>query len=208
MLTFVTIGQSPRIDVIPELITIIGKSFEYREIGLLDFPENLQSLKMLNEEIEGEFLVSRLKNGEEIKLPRKWVVQKLKEISSKAEEGLKVLLCTENFDLSDFILPAKILETFVSISRPRKLGVVVPEEGQIDMVKRKWERLVENIKMTNFSPYTKTSGDLSILSDRELIVLDCIGYSENDENYLKNYTSGIVISARRLLANFLRNIII
>jgi len=208
MLTFVTIGQSPRTDVIPELITIIGKSFEYREIGLLDFPENFQSLKTLNKEIEGGFLVSRLKNGEEIKLPRKWVVQKLKEISSKAEEGLKVLLCTENFDLSDFILPAKILETFVSISRPRKLGVVVPEEGQIDMVKRKWERLVENIKMTNFSPYTKTSGDLSILSDRELIVLDCIGYSENDENYLKNYTSGIVISARRLLANFLRNIII
>jgi protein AroM len=204
VLTFVTIGQSPRSDVIPELIDIIGKSFEYKEIGLLDFPENLQSLKLLNIESGEEFLVSRLRDGEEVKMPREWVVQKLNEIVPEIEE-FKVLLCTENFDLPNLILPVKILESFVSILKPKKLGVVVPAKGQIDMVKNKWERLVEDLKITYFSPYSTESGDLSVLNDRELIVLDCIGYGKKDENYLRSYTGGIVVSARRLLANFLRN---
>lgn len=207
MLTFITIGQSPRFDVIHELVDIIGKSFEYEEIGLLDFSENLRILKTLNIEAGKEFLVSRLRDGKEIKLPRKWVVQKLKEIGPEIE-GLKVLLCTEGFDIFDFILPAKILEYFVSVLKPRKLGIVVPAKGQINMVRSKWQRLVKDLKLTYLSPYSTTSGDLSILNDRELVILDCIGYGKEDEDNLRNYTSGIVVSARRLLANFLRNIII
>ena len=204
-MVFVTIGQSPRIDVIPELMAIMGKDFEYEEIGLLDDPQKLQSLKEINIG-DDELLVSRLRNGQEVKISRSWVIHELKNLNLDTRE-LKVLLCTERFCLPDFILPSEILEAFVVIFRPKKLGVVVPAKDQMEMVRKKWKSFVSNIKMTYFSPYTKTQGDLIILADRDLTILDCMGYDIEDEKYIRSYTDGIVVSARRLLANFLRNFI-
>ena len=204
-MVFVTIGQSPRIDVIPELMAIMGKDFEYEEIGLLDDPQKLQSLKEFNIG-DDELLVSRLRNGQEVKLPKSWVIHELKNLNLDTRE-LKVLLCTERFCLPDFILPSEILEAFVVIFRPKKLGVVVPAKDQMEMVRKKWKSFVSNIKMTYFSPYTKTQGDLIILAARDLTILDCMGYDIEDEKYIRSYTDGIVVSARRLLANFLRNFI-
>ena len=204
-MVFVTIGQSPRIDVIPELMAIMGKDFEYEEIGLLDDPQKLQSLKEFNIG-DDELLVSRLRNGQEVKISRSWVIHELKNLNLDTRE-LKVLLCTERFCLPDFILPSEILEAFVVIFRPKKLGVVVPAKDQMEMVRKKWKSFVSNIKMTYFSPYTKTQGDLIILADRDLTILDCMGYDIEDEKYIRSYTDGIVVSARRLLANFLRNFI-
>ena len=206
MFLFVTIGQSPRDDVIPELMRIIGKDFEYEEVGLLDSEEALRDLKLLK--IKDEFLVSRLRTGEEVTLPREWVVEKLRELNSKDDGILKILLCTDKFEIPNFILPADIMESFVRIVKPKKLGVVVPERDQIPMVRRKWEGFASDLKIVNFSPYTREKGDLPIIKDRDFILLDCIGYGEKDEKLLKNYTDGMVISARKLLANFLRNVII
>ena len=91
--------------------------------------------------------------------------------------------------------------------KPEKLGIVVPEPGQIEMVRGKWDSIARDLKMVSYSPYTHIFNDLSILRDRDLVILDCIGYTLRDEEFVKKYTEGIVVSARKLLGNFLRSIL-
>jgi len=201
-MVFVTLGQTPRNDVLPELFEIIGKIPSYKEIGLLDEADNIEKSKPSESE---DFLVTRLRDGSEVRLSRKWVENELKKISRKG--GTTVLLCTDDIDIDGYILPSKILKCFVSILKPKKLGVVVPEPSQIEMVKTKWKNLVKNLKITSYSPYTHVLSDLSVLKDRDLVILDCIGYTLRDEKFVKKHTKGIVVSARRLLGNFLRSIL-
>jgi len=201
-MVFVTLGQTPRDDVIPELFKIIGKTSNYREIGLLDDSNNIERAKPSEDE---EFLVTRLREGSEVKLSRRWVEKILKRIPHQKE--MTVLLCTDDVDIDGYILPSKILKCFASIIKPEKLGIVVPEPGQIEMVRGKWKSIARDLKIVSYSPYTHIFNNLSILRDRDLVILDCIGYTLRDEEFVKKYTEGIVVSARKLLGNFLRSIL-
>ena len=201
-MVFITLGQTPRDDVIPELFEIIGRTFDYEEVGLLDDLKNIENSKPRADE---DFLVTRLRDGSEVKLSRKWVEEELKRFSSRRD--LTILLCTDDVDIRGYVLPSKILKYFVLTIQPERLGVVVPESGQMEMVRKKWKKLVKDLKITYYSPYTHVMGDLSVLKDRDLVILDCIGYTLRDERFLKKYTEGVVVSARKLLGNFLRSIL-
>jgi len=57
---FITIGESPRDDVVPELIDIIGKrNISYREIGLIDNVDSRLYTPLNSQDI----LVSRKRDG-------------------------------------------------------------------------------------------------------------------------------------------------
>ncbi|ASJ16455.1 hypothetical protein A3L04_04880 [Thermococcus chitonophagus] len=206
---FITIGQSPRVDVVPEILPYIP-GVDVIECGALD-GLSMDEIKRLAPR-EGDYvLVTRLRDGSEVKLSRDKIVKRLQEcIDFLESKGVDVigLLCTGEFpELSSksamLIEPSNLLIKLVEAINPKILGVVIPDNAQIDMTKDKWSRCCDKVIVVSFSPY---SGDekelpnvLEPLKDADLIVLDCIGYPARIKYIVKRALNIPVLLPRSVL---------
>lgn len=212
----ITIGQSPRVDVVPEIGRVLeGAGVEIIECGALD--------KLSREEIEaltpreGEYvLVTRLRDGTEVKVARERILPLMQECINSLEHSVDVLglLCTGEFpELKSrklLVEPSDLLLKVVESLKVGKLGVVVPDPAQVGLTRRKWSRVSSDIKILSVSPYTGTLNDLAEaskeLSDRDLIVLDCIGFSTEAKRVVATVSGKPVLIPRTLLGRVLREL--
>jgi protein AroM len=202
LICFITIGETPRDDVIPELLNLMGKpDLPYREIGLIDGVDP-SIYKPLNDD---DVLVSRKRDGSVAYISHRWVVEELSQIEC---EGLCVLLCTGEFESERFILPYKVIDSFFSaMPKLDRVTVVVPELQQYASAVKRWSKVGSRTNCVAFSPYR--SSELNVdLSQEQLVYLDCMGFGLKHEEFFRTKTSGIVLSARRILANYLRNFLL
>jgi len=204
---FVTIGQSPRIDVVPEIKHLLG-DVEIVECGALDglTMEEIQKLAP----VEGDYvLVTRLRNGTQVKLSRDKIVKKLQECIKKLEAEVDVIgvLCTGEFpELKSkklLIEPSLLLLKTIEALSVAKLGVIVPDLKQIELTKRKWQSISKDIKVESVSPYVGNTEELKRVAERlkhcDLIVLDCIGYNMDAKRVVKEVTIKPVVLPRSLM---------
>jgi protein AroM len=202
LICFITIGETPRDDVIPELLNLMGKTdLPYREIGLIDGVDP-SIYKPLNDD---DVLVSRKRDGSVAYISHRWVVEELSQIEC---EGLCVLLCTGEFESERFILPYKVIDSFFSaMPKLDRVTVVVPELQQYASAVKRWSKVGSRTNCVAFSPYR--SSELNVdLSQEQLVYLDCMGFGLKHEEFFRTKTYGIVLSARRILANYLRNFLL
>ena len=95
----VTIGQSPRSDVIADIRPILGSEVDVVEAGALDGLTKEEIAKLFPK--EGDYvLVTRLRDGTSVKVAERYITPLLQDkISNLFESGIPVvlLLCTGNF---------------------------------------------------------------------------------------------------------------
>lgn len=200
-MTFLTIGQSPRDDLVPELVKMIGKPFEVKEIGLLDGTKEKDIVAPFSEK---DLLVSRLRDGREVEVSEEWVREQLLAFEVKEPT---VLLCTSEFGIVKYIEPYTVIRSFLSSQGPfESLAVVVPEKKQEPFAQR-WKGLSTRLEVFSFSPYEGSPSIPSGLTDSKYIYLDCMGYGLGHESRIQEVASGTVISARRIVGEFLRTIV-
>jgi len=210
-IALLTIGQSPRRDIIPEIRPLISPDIEIKERGLLDNLnfEEIQKLKPQKDEVP---LVSILKNGETVHLEVKKIETLLEEnIKEMQKENIKAvgLLCTHDFQEKKYsipvIFPSKVIKFLIEqILGINKLGVVIPLENQLDMVKGKFQ--CKKIFIQVKSPYGKGKSWKEVAyyfkeEGVEGVVLDCIGYKIKDKQEIKNLVEIPVILPRLILAH-------
>lgn len=213
----VTIGQSPRVDVVPEIRDVLGNAdIEIIECGALD--------KLGKDEIAGlapresEYvLVTRLRDGSEVKVARERILPLVQECIDMLERSVDVigLLCTGEFpELRSrklLIEPSDLLINVAKSLKPDKLGVIVPNPAQIDLTVRKWRSVAQDIKVLSISPYTGTLSELKRaaeeLRDRDLIVLDCIGFNREAKKVVATTSGKPVLVPRTLLGRVLRELL-
>ena len=80
----VTIGQSPRDDIIPEIREILGSGVEIIEVGALD-GLSLEEVKDFYPEPTDFTLVTRMKDGTEVKVAEKYIIPRLNNCISGLE---------------------------------------------------------------------------------------------------------------------------
>ena len=95
----VTIGQSPRPDIVPDMAAIIGPGVDIREAGALDglSRADVEALKPTGDD---EILVTRLLDGTGVFVGKQKIVRLVEERIARLErEGaaLTALLCTGAF---------------------------------------------------------------------------------------------------------------
>ena len=213
----ITIGQSPRVDVVPEIRRVLdGSDVELIECGALD--------RLSREEVatlaprEGEYvLVTRLRDGSEVRVTRERVLPLVQECVDILEPQVDLigLLCTGEFpELRSrklLIEPSVLLLKVVESLKVNKLGVVVPDPAQVDPARRRWRHVTSDLKVVSVSPYTGTLNELrrasEELRDRDLIVLDCIGFSTEAKRVVAEATGRPVLLPRTLLARVLRELV-
>ena len=162
----VTIGQSPRTDVAPEFLEAFGRECELVQCGALDELSNAD-VKDLAPKPGDYILVTRMRDGTEVKIAERYIVERMKMCVHRLEEKgveLIVLFCTGEFpdlDSSCLVLrPDILMEHLIpGILLKGRLGAVLPSADQIPLLGEKWKRLGLEVELTAVSPYSGTRAD-------------------------------------------------
>jgi protein AroM len=192
-------------------------SLKILEAGALDelTTEQIESLRPHESET---LYVSRLRNGTEVVIARERLLPLLDEkIRLLRQDGAEsiVLLCSGKLNLESermIIFPSRILESAVQslLNGRGRLGVLVPEETQVRDTIEAWSTFAEDIEALCFSPCGDLMDSLQAsaraFADRDLIVLDCIGYSSDHRKVVRTLSRKPVISARTIMFRFLEEL--
>ncbi|MBF7097461.1 AroM family protein [Alkalibacter mobilis] len=212
----ITIGQSPRTDVVQEMLPFLGKDVEVIQAGALDGLEYQEILKFKPE--EGDYvLVSTLRDGRSVKFAEKHILPRLQLCIDKLEdEGAQIILfiCTGTFpdvfhSKKPVLYPQKIMHSSVpNLTSASKIGIVIPDKEQIAQTVLKWKEAGMDAVVVPFSPYTgedEMEPIANVLKDADidLIVMDCIGYTLSMKRQLTRLTEKSVVLARTFVARVL-----
>jgi protein AroM len=216
----VTIGQSPRDDIILEIRDILGPGVEVIEAGALD-GLNLEEVKGFYPEPTDFTLVTRMTNGTEVKVAEKYIIPRLNNcISGLEAKGAEILmlLCTGEFPGIEskriLLRPDRLMQNIVKgILEKGRLGVIVPSHDQIPAMKKKWGGSNLYVVADAVSPYTGTKKEIIDTANKvknfnpDLIVLDCIGFNRETKAIFREVTRKSVLLPRTILGRIAREII-
>lgn len=217
----ITIGQSPRDDVIPEMLPYLGENVEVIQAGALDGLTYEEILEF--EPKEGDYvLVSKLRDGRSVKFAEKHILPRLQNCIDKLEaEGVEVILfiCTGAFpdiftSKKPILYPQKILHGVTpNLLGKGKLAVITPDEDQIFQSQKKWSETGVDVIVVKGSPYSKEDElgeairELKRYKGIDIIVMDCIGYNQEMKKRVSKETGIPVVLARTMVARVLGEIL-
>jgi len=205
-----TIGQSPRIDIIPELRSVLGDAIEIVEAGALD---NLSSHEVERfAPAEGEpVLVTRLRDGSTTRIGHHHIVPLLQErlqgLAFRVDAVL--LLCTGSFKPFPFphpiLYPERLLLAMVQAVAPRHLGIITPDPAQVQEQQTRWRHVADRLSIIATSPYSATEAGSALGADLvgrgvELVVLDSLGYGLAMREAVRRTVGRPVLLPRTVLA--------
>ena len=210
----ITIGKAPRVDVTADILRIFDDSLELVQAGGLD--------GLTREEI-AEFapgkddyvLVSRLQDGSSVTFAERYILTRLQDAITKMEEegcSLIMMFCTGSFPETlstkkiPMIYPCELLNRLVPLmTKKSSIICMTPSPLQTGQCENKWRNYVKEVKAIAASPY----GEWEALEqaaeevknmDADLIVLDCIGYTQKMKEMFAEKTGKKVVMPRTLLA--------
>ena len=206
-----TIGQSPRKDIMTDIMPLFLPHIKIVEGGLLDnlSPEEIQDLKPGITETP---LITRLRDGSQVQLSEKKISELLPKAINRMKTKTKVkaigILCSHVFPENEFsfpvIFPFDHLKLLVNcILKIRSLGVVVPLKNQITKARNKWE--TEKIVIKEKSPYIKGESwkiitQSFVEENVEAVILDCIGFRLADKQKMQNLIAVPILLPSTILA--------
>ena len=213
-----SIGQSPRDDILPPLKEILGEGFEILEAGALDdlTPGDIEQIDFRPDDY---LLVSRLRDGTEVMITKRLILPILQErIHRLEEEGVRltVIMCTGKFPKFEskglVVTPQEILKGVLEATLKRgRLAVVYPAEEQTHMAESAFGREGVEVYADHLSPY-EGEGDVEALAERladrdpDLILLNCFGFSSNVKRAVAEKTGRPVILSNALVARVLKEL--
>lgn len=216
----VTIGQSPRLDILPELKEFVPEGTELVEKGALDGIDR-DRLGDFEPKSDEDTLVTRMRDGTQVTVGEESLLPRLQEkIEELNEENVDLiaLLCSGEFpDFSSeapLIFPDElVLGTLSSIHISGKLGLIVPSPRQREKISRRFEKIGLETESVGISPYEKDSEAIGEAAtqlrkeDVDLILLDCFGYTKKMKKRVRERTKKPTLLVRSLLGRAISELI-
>ncbi len=213
-----TIGQTLRVDLLPTLVEILGDEHEIIEAGALDglSLEDVKGIEILPDDY---ILVSRMRDGTEVKITKRFVIPRVQEKITELEEKgvrLTVVMCTGAFPQYEskglVVTPQEILKGVLNGSLKKgKLGVVYPTEEQMPGAQSNFGSDDVETYADVTSPYEGSEG-LEALAKRlsaqnlDLILLNCFGFSSDLKKYIAERTGVPTIQSNAVVARVLKEL--
>lgn len=184
----ITIGQSPRTDIVPEMIAVLGPCVEIIESGALDGLSGAEVAALTPCANDGA-LVTRLRDGTSVHVAEHHIVPRVQaQVDHLVAAGVELvaLLCTGEFPAFRstrlVVEPQVVLHHFVAGIGVRRLGVVVPLPQQTTPAVERWRPVATEVRVEAGSPYADI-GQLEQAAGAlqgwgaDAIVLDCMGFT-------------------------------
>lgn len=217
-IAFVTIGHTPRADIVPEMVSeILGdrsaENIEVREFGVLDGLDAAELEAMKAQGAEPVF-ATRDADENEISVSVEKTEARLEALLDEVENlnfDVVVLLCTGTRIRSrakTLIIEAQrvvdnAIATLSNVKEP--LGILLPFESQAETLFSR-HQLPANTRFAAASPYEDAPlGDRAApLVDCPVTVMHCMGYSRAMRDELRAAIPSRVLHARGMVASFVR----
>ena len=216
----ITIGQSPRIDIVPEMREVMGPEIEIMEAGALDGLTLEEVIRFYPR--RGDYILcTRMSDGTEVVVAKRFILPRVQKcIDLLTERGAEILvfICTGHFPPFSskrlFVEAQKILDHFILAlhGENERMGLLIPLSDQIEQARRKYRRLKGEMIIRSASPYasedevTQTAKELK-KADPHLIVMHCMGYTQAMKKKVMEITGKPTILARSLVARTVKELI-
>ncbi len=187
-LGLVTIGQAPRVDVVPEMAEVLGPGVEIVERGALDGLSRAD-IAALGPGAGDEVLVTRLADGTPVFVAKRLVTPRVQAAIGGLEGqgvAMTVLLCTGRFEglraARPLVEPDRVLLGVIrGVRFAGRLGVLTPSERHVEQTGRRWREYGFDPVVVPLSPY-EPAASLTAAADAfraggaGFLLLDCIGF--------------------------------
>ena len=215
-LAFVTIGQSPRDDIVPEMLADIGGDVEAHQFGALDeLPEN--EIRALVPGPGETSFATRLRDGREITISKERFEIRLEKLLERVDQqgfDAVVLLCTgthvKPLGRTLMIESQRVVDSMVEAlaASSQRLGVILPLERQVEEFPKR-HVFSRTAKLIAASPYAgdNIAEKAAALAECDLVIMHCMGYSEAMRAAARQAISAPVLLSRRIVSGAVRQII-
>jgi len=216
----ITIGQSPRVDIVPEMKEILGSEVEIIEAGALDGLTS-EEVKEFYPKKGDYILCTRMSDGTEVVVAKRFIIPRVQRcIDLLTARGAEILLflCTGKFPQFSskrlFIEAQKILDHFILAlhGEEGRMGLLIPLPDQIMQERKKYSRLKGEMIIKAASPYSLK--DEVLLAAKELrkenphvIVMHCMGYTQAMKRKVMEITGKPTVLARSMVARTLKELL-
>ncbi|MEW6080658.1 MAG: AroM family protein [Bacillota bacterium] len=219
-LALITIGQSPRPDIVPELRGIWGQVVQVMERGALDGlgKEEIASMAPTPDDY---VLVTRLADGSSVRIARRFVeplvVKAIREMDAAGTDCI-LLLCTGDFAALEtqtlLVKPDEVLHNTVeALAGNRTVGILTPAPAQVEQAKVKWAGQPGKVVVEAANPYSDTQETMvrAVESLKNqgagILVMDCMGYTLAMKKVVREVSGLPTVLARSLLARVVAEIL-
>ncbi len=218
-ITLLTVGHSPRDDLSPDMLALLGDGYAITQRGGLD-AFSVEEVKARFAPKQGEdTLVSRLRGGEMYEMCRETVLPFVQQaILDAGNEGADaiILLCTGRFpafkSAVPLLKPFDLLHSLVpTLAGSIKVGALFPFEAYAEGMAEDWRESGLDVAYACVRP----PGDEAALKAAiaplvaqgiGLLVLDCIGYTAQTKKLARAIAGVPVIHPKSLLASAVHNL--
>jgi protein AroM len=188
-LGFITIGQSPRDDSVPEMERILGPEAQVVQTGALDGLSRPE-IDALTPRGSDDALITRLRDGSSVIVGKQAILGFLQGCLDRldAEVDASVLLCTGVFprfrSAHPVLEPDRVLYAAAqAVFGGGRLGVLIPIEAQRQSMAARWRPLDPDVAMAVASPYAGTgalveAADALKRAGASLVAMSCMGYTQ------------------------------
>ena len=214
---FVTIGQSPRNDVVPDILRSLDGPVEALEYGILDEVSH-EGLFQASPGPDDPALLTRLRDGSDVVLSMNWTCQRVREVYrdvAAREIDLVVLMSTI---LGDTVAPAgatvycdRVIDRAVAgfVRAGQRVGIVLSLEGQDDHIAHDNDGADLGLAAIARPGDRKAlSTALKRLGSCDIIMLHSVSYSEADSEAAKQMSGKPIVLARHLVINAIRGALV
>ena len=210
----ITVGQSPRSDVVPDMAEILGGDVEIVEAGALD-GLGRERIATLAPGGGDEILVTRLTDGTSVFVGKTKMIPLIEaRIAALEDRGvvLNVLLCTGEFPKlaarRPFLEPQQLLLGLLrAMTFPGRLGVLTPSERHVPQTEARWRASGFDAHVAPLSPYEehdpaaiRRAAQALRTGKSGLVVMDCIGFRRKTRDEVAALTGAPTLVANLLLA--------
>lgn len=216
----VTIGQSPRTDLIPFVCHFFTEGTEIVERGVLDGRTETEMASLAPERGQTA-LVSRLRNGKSVIMAKEKIEPAIQAIIDELNRdtfAAILLACTGKFrpfaSKIPVVCPDYLLcQAVKGLLEGGKIGLIVPLKEQAGSAEEKWKEAGFATAAEAASPYDFQESALIEAvkrldqTDAKAIVLDCIGYTQEMKDLAKKHTAKPVILPRSLIFRLLAELL-
>lgn len=209
---FVTVGQSPRDDLLPELLEYVDRPIQAFEFGALDGLSAAAIAAMAPR--PGELTLSTRAHGRTVMVSKPQIIERLNHLLARVErEGfdLTVLLSTGPFPRlvrrGALVEAESIVRTAIdSVAvTGQTIGIVLPLARQMEeYAQGRWEGVRMRLTHAPCEPSPRLAVAAREVRDCDLVVLDSIAYTEAMRSEIAAMTGRPVVLARRVIAGAVR----
>lgn len=214
----ISMGQTGSENKYEDIVSSLEPEFEAIIEGIMDGYSFYDiHREFWPEDDETPFIVSTMDDGTVIKIAEHHACRLIQDKINKLEKhGIKscIILCTANFPefehKGNLLVPGKIVESMLTALGAKKIGIIVPEEGQAGESCEQYGKYNPIIKAA--SPYGNIEKILEVsreFADENIDVLltDCMGFTSNMGKIISESSGKSVLVPRNMIINLQKSLL-